>query len=113
MIYGLFIIFLYLTIGNLISGLIDGFIPGSVIGMLLLFASLLLKIVKADDIRPTAYTLTQNMSLFFLPAGVGIVTATAIIGQYWASILVSSIISTILVIITVGWIQQKMEKWRQ
>ena len=113
MIYGLFIIFLYLTIGNLISSMIDNFVPGSVIGMLLLFASLLLKIVKADKIRPTANTLTQNMSLFFLPTGVGIVTATAILEKYWASILLSSIASTVLVIITVGWIQQKMEKWKQ
>lgn len=113
MIYGLFIIFLYLTIGNLISSLIDGFIPGSVIGMLLLFASLLLKIVRVEDIRPTTNALTHNMSLFFLPAGVGIITATTILEKYWASILASSVISTVLVIITVGFIQQKMEKWKQ
>lgn len=113
MIYGLFVIFLFLTIGNLLSDLIGGFIPGSVIGMLLLFASLLLKIVKADDIRPSATTLTSNMALFFLPAGVGVITATAILEKFWASILISSIISTVLIIVAVAWIQQKMEKWRQ
>lgn len=113
MIYGLFIILLYLTIGNLISALISGFMPGSVIGMLLLFVSLLLKIVNADKIRPTAFTLTQNMSLFFLPAGVGVITAVGILEHFWASILVSSIVSTVLVIITVGFIQQKMERWNK
>jgi len=113
MIYGLFIIFLYLTIGTLLSNLMEGFIPGSVLGMLLLFASLLLKIVKVEKVRPTANVLTQNMALFFLPAGVGIITAIPIIEKYWASILASSVVSTILVIITVGWIQQKMERWKQ
>lgn len=113
MIYGLFIIFLFLTIGNLLSDLIGGFIPGSVIGMLLLFGALLLKIVKANDIRPSATALTGNMALFFLPAGVGVITATAILERYWASILISSIISTILIIVAVAWIQQKMERWKQ
>jgi Putative effector of murein hydrolase LrgA len=113
MIYGLFIIFLFLTIGNYLSTLIGGFIPGSVIGMLLLFVALLLKIVKADDIRSTANVFSQNMALFFLPAGVGVITAVAILEKYWASILISSIVSTVLIIIVVAWVQQKMEKWKQ
>jgi putative effector of murein hydrolase LrgA (UPF0299 family) len=48
-----------------------------------------------------------------LPAGVGVITATAILEKFWASILISSIISTVLIIVAVAWIQQKMEKWRQ
>lgn len=113
MIYGLFIIFFFLALGNFVSDIIGGFIPGSVVGMLLLFVALLLKIVKADEIRGTANVFTQNMALFFLPAGVGVITATEILGKYWAAIVISSIISSILVIAAVGLIQQKMEKWKR
>lgn len=81
--------------------------------MLLLFAALLLKIVDADKVRPTSGVFTKNMALFFLPAGVGVVTATAILEEYWASILISSLVSTVLIIIVVAWTQQKIEKWKQ
>ena len=45
--------------------------PGSVLGMLLLFLALQLKLVKVHQIDSPARALTDNMGLFFIPAGVG------------------------------------------
>ncbi len=111
MLYGLFIIFLFYAIGNLASQLIDGIIPGNVIGMVLLFVALMLKWVDAAKLRSVAVGITSHMSLFFVPVGVGLMISMQYIGQYLAAILVSSIVSTLLILIVVALIQQKMERW--
>ena len=110
MLPGIFIILLFYALGELFSWLIGGFIPGSVLGMVLLFVSLCLKLVKADIVRPVARFLTNNMGLFFLPAGVGIINAMDILSQYWQAVLTACAVSTVAVIITVACIQERLEK---
>ena len=46
---GLFIILIHLVIGNVISFCTGEFIPGSVLGMIILFLSLMAGIVKVKD----------------------------------------------------------------
>lgn len=104
-----YILFFYFT-GEFISYFIDGFIPGSVIGMVLLFLALAFKKVKPAKVQRISRLLTQYMGLFFIPAGVGLMSAVDILSQYWAVILTASVVSTILVIASVAWVQQKMEK---
>jgi holin-like protein len=107
---GVFIILLMLLLGNGLSSAINGIIPGSVIGMVLLFLALLSKIIKPEMIRKPAGYLINHMSLFFIPAGVGLMTAWDLIASHWLSIIVSSVVSTVLVLVVVGLVQQKMEK---
>ena len=106
-----YILFFYF-IGELISYLIDGFIPGSVIGMMLLFLSLAFKLVDPKKVEKISTLLTDNMGLFFLPAGVGLMNAIGVISEYWTVILTASAVSTILVIVSVALVQQKFEKSR-
>ena len=104
-----YILFFYFT-GEFICYFIDGFIPGSVIGMVLLFLALAFKWVKPEKVQRISTLLTQNMGLFFLPAGVGLMNALGVISEYWAVILTASVVSTILVIASVALVQQKLEK---
>ncbi len=104
-----YILFFYFT-GECISYFIDGFIPGSVIGMMLLFVALAFKIVKPIKVKKISTLLTENMGLFFLPAGVGLMNALGVISQYWLVIVTASVVSTVLVIATVALLQQKLEK---
>ena len=106
-----YILFFYFT-GEFISYFIDGFIPGSVIGMVLLFFALLFKLVKPAKVKKISTLLTDNMALFFLPAGVGLMNSLGILSQYWVVIVTASIVSTILVIATVALVQQKLGKER-
>lgn len=69
-----YILFFYFT-GEFISYFIDGFIPGSVIGMVLLFLALAFKKVKPEKVKRLSTVLTQNMGLFFVPAGVGLMNS--------------------------------------
>ena len=69
MLPGIFIVLFFFALGELVGWLVNGFIPGSVIGMMLLFTALCLKWVKPERIKPVARFLCDNMALFFVPAG--------------------------------------------
>lgn len=103
---GVFIILLFYVIGIGASHLIGGVIPGSVCGMLLLFAALCLGIVKPDNVRSVARALTQNMAVLFVPAGVGIMAQYDLIAQNWVGILTITIVCTLIVLLSTGGIAQ-------
>lgn len=104
-----YILFFYFT-GEFISYFIDGFVPGSVIGMVLLFLALAFKLVKPTKVKKLSTVLTENMGLFFLPAGVGLMNSLGFISRYWVVIVTASVVSTVLVIATVAIVQEKLEK---
>lgn len=105
---GLLYILLFYFVGTVISNFIGHFIPGSVIGMLLFFTALLLGVVKPERVKRASHVLTRHMSLFFIPAAVGVMASFDVISSNWAVIVAASTISTVLVIISVGYIQQKL-----
>ena len=113
MLPGIFIVLFFFALGELVWWLVNGFIPGSVIGMMWLFTALCLKWVKPERIKPVARFLCDNMALFFVPAGVGIVNALDILSQYWQAVLVACAVSTVMVIVVVASIQQWFEKHRK
>lgn len=112
MVKGIFIILLFYFIGECVSYLIKGFVPGSIIGMMLLFLALYFKVIHPDSVDSTANTITKNMAIFFIPSGAGLMTSFGVLSKFWASIIITCSISTILVIAVVGIVQQKMEKGR-
>lgn len=99
------ILFFYL-LGAIVSKLINGIIPASVIGMILLFLALMIKWVKPEKVKPTADFLLSNLLLFFVPVACGVIGSYILFKDYIWAILVSSIISTIIVIVVVGGIAQ-------
>ncbi len=66
-----FYILLFWLIGNALSILTGGYVSGNIIGMILLFAALCMRWVKAETVRPAAKFLLGAMALFFVPYGVG------------------------------------------
>ena len=107
---GLFYLLFFYFLGQCASRLIGGFIPGSILGMLLLFAALCLKIIKAEDVKGAAQFLLNNIVLFFVPISVGLMTSYTLISEHLYAIIVSCVVSTILIISVVGWFQQFQEK---
>ena len=113
MIRGSFIILLFLFIGESISYFIGNIIPGSVIGMVLIFVSLTLKIVNPEHVRAVTEFLTTNMTIFFVLASIGIMKSWNIISANWFSLTFICISTTILIIMIVAFIQEKAEKLRK
>lgn len=107
---GFFIIMVHLAVGNLISGLTGNFLPGSVTGMVLLFISLLTGLVKDRQIRKVAGFLTDNMTIFFLPAFMGIMDLWGMIRlDLWAWLSVV-VLTTILVLMAAAYTQEGIER---
>lgn len=101
---GICIILGFLALGEATSLLIKHFIPGSVLGMILLFLALTFKIVHSETIRPVAEFLTKNMGIFFLPAFMGIMEQWGLISLNFWGWMVVMFVSTIAVFVTSGWI---------
>jgi holin-like protein len=112
MIKGLFYIFAFYFIGELISKLIGGFLPGSIIGMILLFLCLYFKIVRAGDVQDAATTITKNMAIFFVPTAVGLMAYGELLSKNFWAIFTAIALSTILTIATVALVQERFEKKR-
>ena len=105
------ILFFYL-LGCVVSALTGNFIPGSVVGMLL-FGALSAGWLRPWRMKRAAGFLLDNMMLFFIPVGVGLIASYSLVSKYLAAILVASIVSTVLVIVVVGMIEQKLEGKRR
>lgn len=110
MIKGSFFILFFYFLGELLSKLMHGLIPGSVLGMILLFLALFFKLLDPEKVRSTATTITKNMAVFFVPAGVGLMVYAELVSKSLVAILVAIGGSTILTIITVAMVQERFEK---
>ena len=73
-------------------------VPGPVCGMALLFAGLLI-FGLPDDLAKIADTLLSNLSLLFVPAGVGIMLHAQLMSREWLPITASIVISTLATVV--------------
>ena len=113
MIKGLFHIFLFYFLGEAVSTLINGYIPGSVLGMIFLFLSLFFKIVKPENVKGAATVITKNMAVFFVPVSVGLMAYSEVLSKSIWAIAFAVIVSTVLTMITVAIVQERLEKRRK
>jgi len=109
MLGGFAIILLFLFAGELI-GCLGVPLPGNVIGMILLTAALALRLVKAAWIRPAAEFLVDNLSMLFVPAGVGVMAYFDVISRAWLPIALSVVVSTLVVIAFTGVVFERIAK---
>lgn len=111
---GIAIILACYFLGEVISRLIGGFMPSSIIGMIILFSLLQAKIVNKEHIRSVANFVLKNMMLFFIPVTVGIVTSLELISDNWVGVVAAIIISTVAVLIISGGVQQILgRRWKK
>ncbi|NCO85108.1 MAG: CidA/LrgA family protein [Rhodobacterales bacterium] len=96
MIGHLTVLLVYQLTGEVISRGLGLPLPGPVIGMALLFLTLLALPRLAEAIMPTTRVLLAHLSLLFVPAGVGVVGHLDTLGTDGAAILTAVVGSTIL-----------------
>ncbi len=100
MISGLVKIFLFQALGELVSNFAIPFIPGPVIGLVLLLVFLLVAQRLPSDIDSVGSHLLQHLGLLFIPASVGVLLYLPILkANAWAVVgtLLISVIATIAV----------------
>lgn len=113
-IYVQFMIILFFAfVGEGISTLGHLPIPGSIIGLLLLFIALKVKLIRLRHIHLVGQFLLANMTILFLPAAVGIMERYQEIVPYLfpiSLILFGALVLNIVVIaFIVGFIKNKFE----
>ena len=103
-------IFLFLILGEFIKYLFNISIAGNIIGMVLIFLALKIKLIKLSDVKPASDKLLKYMVLFFVPYGVGLMVYFDVIKEHWLSITLVVLVSTIITLYITAFIQQKLEK---
>lgn len=104
------IIMSFLAAGELIVWLTGIPIPSSIIGMILLAASLKTGLVKLRHVESLSNFLVHNLGFFFVPAGVGLMNCLGLIADQWLPIVSSTVISTFVIIAFTGWVHRLVRK---
>lgn len=110
MLLGLLILIGCQLTGEIVVGLTGIPVPGSVLGMLLLFIGLLIKGNVPTVLDITSNGLIKNIGLLFVPAGAGISLYIGLIVEQWNIILVASVTSTVVTLIVCAFIFQSLNK---
>ncbi|MDX5701912.1 CidA/LrgA family protein [Clostridioides difficile] len=98
------------VIGEYISSFIQGIIliPGSIVGMLLLFLLLQFKVLDLSSIENVSGFFLDNMAIFFIPAGVSLIKSLDLIREHVLVLLLVICLSTLIVMYTNGIIVENM-----
>lgn len=104
------ILLLFLYLGKAVQYLTHLPIPGSIFGLLLLFLGLNIRLIPLHYVLPTGNFLLNYITLFFVPVGVGLLQYSELLSMHWLTIILSSVVSTVAVLVSVGWIYQRLAK---
>ncbi|WP_068983302.1 MULTISPECIES: CidA/LrgA family protein [Lysinibacillus] len=104
---------IYYYIGEGIVSLLHVPLPGSIIGLLLLALSLIFKIIKVEYIQNGAGFLIGVLTLFFIPATVGVIDYPELLSTTGLLIILAVIASTLISIYITGLLTQMIEKKEQ
>lgn len=88
-------------------------IPGPVIGMLFLFAFLIINGSVPKQLDSVSSGLLSNLSLMFVPAGVGVMTHLKLLETDGVALLVSIVVSTALTIAVTAWLMQRLAPYNE
>lgn len=103
---GITLLLIYELIGEASVLILPIPLPGPVVGMVLLFLTLLIQGQSTVALDTAGNALLSHLSLLFVPAGVGLMIHFERIVQEWIAISVALVLSTGLAIATTATIMQ-------
>lgn len=107
------IIFGLYYIGEFVSKSLSLPLPGSLIGLILLFLLLNFRILKLEQITSVSDFLLGHLPFFFIPAGVALMSSFFKIKDIWIPMLFICAFTTFVTMGISGWsIQKLMERKR-
>ena len=102
------IIFAFSFVGEYISTTFSLPIPGSVIGIALLFSALYFKVIQIKHVDTVGTWLKDHMALLFIPITVGLMEKFDIIGPHIVKLTLIMMASTAFTYIAVAWVVEKV-----
>ena len=100
------VLFAFLVAGELLVRFTGVPIPSSIIGMVLLCASLKMGIVKLEWVDRLSGFLVHNLGFFFVLSCIGLMNCLGLIADQWVPIVCATVISTVIIIAVTGWVHQ-------
>jgi holin-like protein len=103
MVNALLALLAFQLVGEVLVRALNAPVPGPVIGMLLLFLGLRLRGSVPASLQHASQGLLGNLSLLFVPAGVGVIVHLEQLQAEWWGLLLTLLISTVLtMLVTAG-----------
>lgn len=90
---------IFQLIGEVLARALSLPVPGPVIGMLLLFATLMARGRVDKELQTTSQNLLQHLSLLFVPAGTGVMLHLHRVADEWLPLLLSVLLSTLATLV--------------
>lgn len=104
MLSAIFLLLACQVAGEVLHRLTGLALPGSVIGMVLLFGWLALVRRERPTLSAVSGWLTAHLSIMFVPAAVGLMKEGAALERYGLGLALATAVSTILTIIVTGFV---------
>lgn len=95
-------------ISEIIAKLLPINIPPSIIGIVILFTLLELKVLKIEDVEMTGDYLIKIMPILFVPAGVGLIKYLDVLKIVAVPMVFVITLSTAIIMTAVGVVTQKL-----
>ena len=108
MLAGLTWLLVYQCIGEILVRWTGLPVPGPVIGMVLLFTTLVVKKSVPEPLQSTASGLLSHLSLLFVPAGVGVMLHFHRVANEWLPIAVALLVSTVLTLAVTALVMRRL-----
>lgn len=105
------LLYLFYLAGEYVQKWLQLPIPGSIVGLLLLFVLLLCKVVPIRWIENGSTAVLSYLPLFFIPATAGIVNHLGIFSGRGLLLIVVLIVSTVLTIVVAAHSSQWLAGW--
>ncbi len=96
--------------GEVLSALLPITFPGSVLAMILLFLLFFSGILKEKQVSTVGDFLLKNMSIFFLPAAIGILEYWDVISPVLLQFLLICALTTVLTFGSTAWTVMAVQK---
>lgn len=99
---------IFQLIGEVLARGLNLPVPGPVIGMLLLFFTLVIRGRISQELQGTSQTLLQHLSLLFVPAGTGVMLHLHRVADEWLPLLLSVLLSTLATLVVTALVMKLM-----
>lgn len=112
MLTGLTTLLLFQLLGEIIVRGLGLPIPGPVMGMFLLWGTLILRKNLPETVGIASDGLLRYLAVLFVPAGVGMIAQAELLKREWLGISAALVVSTALALAVTGWTLQALLRRR-
>ncbi|ASB61981.1 antiholin LrgA [Bacillus sp. A053] len=101
-----FIFAVIMLVSSMIAAIVPIPIPASVVGLVLLFLLLCLKVIKLEQVETLGTSLTSLIGFLFVPSGISVMNSLGVMQQYGLQIVLVILLATIILLGATGLFSQ-------